>query len=108
MKQITLDELSNSIASLNFKTSLLMNMWTFLYVYRRRPQDVGRGHPMELHVVKYGDILRYYIGLFSRGPQDVEDLLWSYSEKHMTRSIGRLLGTLSERNFVDWVVYIQT
>ena len=83
-------------------------MWIFLYVYRRRPQDVGMGLPMALHVVKYGDILKCYIGLFPRGPQDVGDLLWGYREKHMTRSIGRLLGSFSERNFADWVVYIQT
>ena len=126
MKQITMDELSNSIAFLNFQTSLVITFppasAIMTYCLRTPISDValtyqiicGHFHTsagdvlMALHVVKYKDVLRCYIGLSLRHTQDVADLLWGCREKGMAKSTGRLLGTFLVRNFADWVVYIQT
>ena len=82
-------------------------MGTSSYVCRRRPQDVGRGRPLALHIGQYGDVLRTLhwdvlrMSYFSLLRASVEDLLRTlvgdvinrYVMDHMGMSIGRLLRT---------------
>ena len=76
-------------------------------ICRRRPQNVGRGRPMELHIGQYGNILRTlqwdvnrtsYFNVLRTLVEDalrmsVGDVPWRYIEDHMSTSIGRLLGS---------------
>ena len=72
-------------------------------MYRRRPEDVGRGLPLALHIGQYGDVprmLRWYV--LRTLVEDVlrtsiGDIPWRYIEDHMGTSIGRLLMTPSGR-----------
>ena len=80
-------------------------------VCRRRPQDVGGGRPMALHIVQYGNVRRMllwdvlrtsYFNVLRAFVEDVlrtsvRDVPWRYIEDHMETSIGRLLGTSSGR-----------
>ena len=65
---------------------------------RRRPQNVGRGRPMELHIgqrdvhrTSYFNVLRTLVEDALR--MSVGDVPWRYIEDHMSASIGRLLGS---------------
>ena len=80
-------------------------------VCRNRPQDVGKGRALALHIGHYGGVLRTlywdvlrtsYFNIQRTSVEDVlrmslGDFLWRYIEGHMGTSIGRLLGTSSGR-----------
>ena len=68
-------------------------------VCRRSPQDVGRGCPLTLHIVHYGDVLRTsYFNVQRTSIKDVlrtsaGDVPWRYMKDYMGTSIGHLLGS---------------
>ena len=87
-------------------------------VCRRRPQDVGVGRPLVLHIGQYGDALRTllldvlgtpYFNVLRMLVEDVlrmsvGDFSWRYIEDHMGTSVGLLFGKSSGRNFAEWIV----
>ena len=85
-------------------------------VCRGRPQDVGRGRPLVLHIGQYGDVLGAllwdvlgtpYFNVLRMLVEDVlrtsvGDVSWRYIEDHMGTSVGLLFGKSSGRNFAEW------
>ena len=80
-------------------------------IYRKRPQNVGRGRALALHIGKYQDVLwrlhqdvlrTLYFNVLRTSVEyvlgkSVGDALWHYIKNHMGTSIERLFGTCSGR-----------
>ena len=86
-------------------------------VCRRRPQNVGGGRPLVLHIEQYGDVLRTllwdvlgtpYFNVLRMLVEDVlrssvGDFSWRYIEDHIGTSVELLFRKSSGRNFAEWV-----
>ena len=76
-----------------------------------RPQDVGRGRPMALHIGQYKDVLKTLhwnvlrTSYFNVLRTLVGDVPWCYIGDHMGTSIGRRLETSLGCNFAECVPY---